>query len=45
MKPRIYVGPERDALFAEAVEGGGGRLVDVPEELLSSPDDLSEEWA
>ena len=32
MKPRIYVGPERDAMFAEAVEGGGGRLVDVPED-------------
>src|SRR4051794_41537124 len=32
MKPRIYVGPERDALFAEAVEGGGGRLVDAPED-------------
>src|SRR4051812_46664333 len=32
MKPRIYVGPERDALFAEAVEGGGGRGVDAPED-------------
>ena len=32
MKPRIYVGPARDAMFAEAVEGGGGRLVDGPED-------------
>src|SRR4051794_23158681 len=30
MKPRIYVGPELDALFAEAVGGGGGEPVDAP---------------
>ena len=32
MKPRIHVGPERDPLFAEAVEAGGGELVDAPGE-------------
>jgi phosphoglycerate dehydrogenase-like enzyme len=31
MKPRIYVGPEPDELFAEAVEAGGGEIVDAPD--------------